>query len=80
MNPFLTRHGDTAWTLSGRHTGRTDIPLTRQGEQEARALGEELTTADTGAIERWDTEGGETGVHGRVYRFGDASRRSDRLE
>jgi len=44
MNLYLIRHGETAWTLSGQHTGRTDIPLKPQGEQEARALGEELTT------------------------------------
>ncbi len=35
---YLVRHGQTAWSLSGQHTGRTDIPLTAQGEAEARAL------------------------------------------
>jgi probable phosphoglycerate mutase len=34
----LVRHGQTAWSLSGQHTGRTDIPLTAQGEDEARLL------------------------------------------
>jgi broad specificity phosphatase PhoE len=39
---FLARHGDTPWTVSGQHTGRTDVPLTEQGEQNARQLGERL--------------------------------------
>jgi broad specificity phosphatase PhoE len=39
---YLARHGETAWTLSGQHTGRTDLPLTERGERNARALGERL--------------------------------------
>src|ERR1041385_6617859 len=39
---YLARHGETAWTLSGQHTGLTDLPLTEHGEQNARALGERL--------------------------------------
>ena len=36
------RHGETAWSLSGQHTGLTDLPLTERGEWNARALGERL--------------------------------------
>jgi broad specificity phosphatase PhoE len=39
---YLVRHGETAWSLSGQHTGRTDIPLTAEGEAEARTLHERL--------------------------------------
>lgn len=39
---MLARHGETAWSLSGQHTGRTDLPLTEHGEAQARTLGERL--------------------------------------
>ncbi len=39
---FLIRHGETEWTLSGQHTGATDIPLTKRGEEEAALVGKKL--------------------------------------
>jgi broad specificity phosphatase PhoE len=39
---YVARHGETAWSLSGQHTGVTDLPLTERGERNARRLGERL--------------------------------------
>jgi broad specificity phosphatase PhoE len=38
----LVRHGETEWSRTGRHTGRSDPPLTEEGERQARAVGESL--------------------------------------
>ena len=42
---ILLRHGETAWSKSGQHTGRTDIPLTPVGEAAAKALAPLLARA-----------------------------------
>jgi broad specificity phosphatase PhoE len=43
---YLARHGETAWSLTGQHTGLTDLPLTERGERNARALRERLVGLD----------------------------------
>lgn len=39
---YLIRHGETAWSLSGQHTSRTDIPLTEEGESDARMIARDV--------------------------------------
>jgi broad specificity phosphatase PhoE len=48
----LARHGETEWSLSGRHTGTTDLPLTANGRRRARALGELLAGRSFGLVMR----------------------------
>lgn len=43
---YLLRHGETAWSLNGQHTGRTDLPLTPDGEKRAVQLGRRLHAVD----------------------------------
>lgn len=43
---FIIRHGETAWSIDGRHTGSTDIPLTANGEKRVKATGKALIGDD----------------------------------
>jgi probable phosphoglycerate mutase len=43
---FLVRHGETEWSASGKHTSRTDVELTPEGERAARTLGERLAVCE----------------------------------
>jgi broad specificity phosphatase PhoE len=47
---YLVRHGETEWSLSGRHTGRSDIPLTENGKVAARVVSERLAGSSFDAV------------------------------
>jgi broad specificity phosphatase PhoE len=47
---FLIRHGETPWSLSGQHTGNTDMALTERGERQAKKLGEVLRSQKFSAV------------------------------
>jgi broad specificity phosphatase PhoE len=47
---WLVRHGETAWSLSGQHTSRTDLPLTEEGERRAAAVGKLLAGKQFAAV------------------------------
>jgi broad specificity phosphatase PhoE len=59
----LIRHGETAWSRSGRHTGRTDLPLTETGRNEARSISTAVADFDfshafSSPLQRaWETAG-----------------------
>lgn len=46
----LVRHGETEWSVSGQHTGTTDVPLTADGERDARGLGRRLAGFDLALV------------------------------
>ncbi len=47
---ILLRHGETEWSAAGRHTGRTDVPLTARGEEQAAALAHALAQRKIHAV------------------------------
>jgi broad specificity phosphatase PhoE len=47
---YLVRHGETGWAVAHKHTGRTDVPLTPRGEENARQLGIRLAGIDFAQI------------------------------
>lgn len=47
---WMVRHGATEWSRSGQHTSVTDLPLLKDGEEDARRVGERLSTTDFGLV------------------------------
>jgi broad specificity phosphatase PhoE len=54
LDVYLVRHGATEWTHTGQHTGRTDLPLLPEGEEQARRLGELLRDVRFDAV--WSSD------------------------
>jgi broad specificity phosphatase PhoE len=50
LDLYIVRHGTTEWTRSGQHTGRTDLPLLPEGEEQARLLGRALRGLEFTAV------------------------------
>ncbi|MEG9526545.1 MAG: histidine phosphatase family protein [Hyphomicrobiales bacterium] len=66
---MLVRHGETEWSRSGRHTGRSDIPLTPTGEAAARALAPRLEMRSYAAV--WSSPSGRAATTCELAGFGD---------
>ena len=75
---YLVRHGETAWSLSGQHTGSTDIPLTGNGKNVARELGEKLNGHEFAAV--WSSPLSRALETARLAGFTDGVRVDDRLK
>ncbi|MFJ5303684.1 histidine phosphatase family protein [Streptomyces sp. NPDC088350] len=68
---FLVRHGETEWSVSGRHTSWTDLPLTRHGEEQAKSLapllsGRTFALALTSPLDRAIRTAALAGIAGAV--------------
>lgn len=74
----LVRHGETAWSLSGQHTGRTDMPLTPAGEAAARGVAEGLKGLSFSAV--WSSPSQRAYNTSVLAGFGAQSVRNDDLQ
>ncbi|TPM28282.1 histidine phosphatase family protein [Mesorhizobium sp. B2-3-4] len=74
----LVRHGETAWSLSGQHTGRTDMPLTPAGEAAARGVAERLNGLSFPAV--WSSPSQRAYNTSVLAGFGDRCVKMDDLQ
>jgi broad specificity phosphatase PhoE len=75
---YLVRHGDTEWSRSGQHTGRTDIPLTESGRAQAVELGKRLRGREFALV--LTSPMSRAAETARIAGFGDATRVDDLRE
>jgi probable phosphoglycerate mutase len=66
---WVVRHGETEWSVEGRHTGKTDIPLTARGREEARALAARLARHPFAEV--WSSPRSRSLETARLAGFGD---------
>jgi probable phosphoglycerate mutase len=74
---WLIRHGETVWSREGKHTGRTDVPLTEEGERQARALGASLAGHRFAAV--WTSPLQRARETCRLAGYGDQAQATDLL-
>jgi broad specificity phosphatase PhoE len=74
----LVRHGETEWSRAGKHTGRTDVPLTEVGRQQAQAVGAELQKRRFAAV--WKSPLSRAADTCRLAGFGDVAVARDELK
>jgi broad specificity phosphatase PhoE len=67
----LVRHGETEWSRAGKHTGRTDVPLTEAGRRQAHVVGTELQTRRFAAV--WTSPLSRAAESCRLAGFGDVA-------
>jgi broad specificity phosphatase PhoE len=75
---YLVRHGETEWSISGQHTGSTDIPLTDNGREVARELGRKLEGGEFAAV--WSSPMSRAIDTARLAGFEHVVRIDDRLK
>jgi len=75
---YLVRHGETEWSASGRHTGRTDIPLTARGEEAARGVAGRLAGLSFRAV--WSSPSRRAFETCRLAGFAGSAVRKDDLQ
>ena len=73
----LVRHGETEWSRAGKHTGRTDVPLTEAGRRQAQAVGIELQKRRFAAV--WTSPLSRAADTCRLAGFGDVAVERDEL-